>query len=154
MHKTVFLEPASLEPRRPVFGRPTLTAIGPDGQLSPPPPPPQPSEVQLWAMAADNECWLNDALIYLGKATDWFDIYKTLECLIKKSGEGKEKDFFALKWVDEDEIVRLKWTANWVARHARRKFQRPPKPMELPEARRLVGQLLRRALEEAAGPRQ
>lgn len=156
MHKTVFLEPLLFENPRPVFGRPTMTTIGPDGQPIPPPQPPapQPSEVQRWARVADNEYWLNDALIYFGRATDWFDIYKTLECLIGKFGAGNEKNFLALNWADEDEIKRLKRTANWVARHARRKFKRPPKPMELPQARRLVGQLLRRALEETAGPRQ
>jgi hypothetical protein len=109
---------------------------------------------RLWAIVADNEDWLNDALIFFGRATDWFDICKTLECLIEKFGAGKQKNFLTLNWADKDEIERLKRTANWVARHARRKFQRPPNPMELPEARRLVGQLLRRALEETAGPRQ
>ena len=44
-----------------------------------PPSPTVPSEVQAWATLADDDELLEDALIYFGRATDWFDIYKTLE---------------------------------------------------------------------------
>src|SRR4051794_36595208 len=76
-------------------------AIGPDGQ--PIPTPPQPTEVQSWAEIAENDPLLEDALIYFGRATDWFDFYKSLECLIlrfggKKNGEAK---FLALGWAPE-----------------------------------------------------
>jgi hypothetical protein len=153
MHKTDFPEALSLEIGRPAFGRPPLTVIGPDGQPIPPAPP-EPSEVQHWAIIADEEYWLNEALIYFGRATNWFDAFKVLECLIERFGgrKEKEKNFLALKWAPKKRIQLLKRTANWAARHAG--LKRPPKSMELPEARQLVGQLLRRALEEAAKKRR
>jgi hypothetical protein len=84
-------------------------------------------------------------------ATEWFDIYKMLETLIIKAAGGDEKVFLSLNWAPKKDIERLKRTANW-ARHAKRKFKPPPDPMELREARRLIGQLLRRALLEAGAP--
>jgi hypothetical protein len=85
---------------------------------------------------------------------NWFDVFKVLECLIERFGGGKEKEknFLALKWAPKKRIQLLKRTANWAARHAG--LKRPPKPMELLEARQLVGRLLRRALEEAAKKRR
>jgi hypothetical protein len=102
--------------------------------------------VQHWSTNADSEPLLDDALIYFGKATDWFDIYKCLECLILKFGPS-EAGFLALDWAPSDDVKRLKQTANY-ARHAKRKFDPPPKPMELRDARVLLSLLLRRALEE------
>jgi hypothetical protein len=144
LHRTLFIEPAKFEVRGPMI---SAAIIGPDGQPVPPPPP-QPSEVQRWAMLADDEILLDDALIYFGRATDWFDVYKALECLILRFGDN-ETAFLALSWAPATEVVRLKRTANW-ARHARRRYERPPNPMEIKEARQLLGQLLRRALDEAA----
>ena len=126
---------------------PTFTATGPDGQPVPAPPP-QPSEAQRRVKLTEDEVWLDDALTYFGRATDWFDIYKALECLILRFGGG-ETAFLALNWAPGTEVQRLKRTANW-ARHARRRFERPENPMEFKEARQLLGQLLRRAFEEAA----
>jgi hypothetical protein len=112
---------------------------------------PQPSQVQNWALIADSDELLDDALIYFGRvrasarhpeATDWFDVYKALECLMLRF--GSEADF--LKTPD---IARLKRTANW-ARHARRKYEPPPNPMEFSDARTLLGNLIRRALSEAS----
>src|SRR5262249_7510267 len=45
-----------------------------------------PSEVQRWSAIADQETLLDDALTYFGRATDWFDIHKALECLEEKFG--------------------------------------------------------------------
>jgi hypothetical protein len=146
LHRTAFLETVMFEARSSVVA--DSIHIGPDGQPVPPPPP-QPSEVQRWATLADDQAWLEDALVYFGRATDWFDIYKALECLILRFG-GSEAKFLALNWAPATEVQRLKRTANWVARHAERKFDRAPNPMTLKEARQLVGELLRRAFEEAA----
>jgi hypothetical protein len=125
--------------------------LGPDGKPLPPPPA-QPSEVQNWSATAQSDGLFEDALIYYGRATDWFDIYKALECLILKFGRGRsdgerEKTFKELGWAPKNEIKRLKRTANWV-RHAQRKYERPPSPMPIQEARSLLGALLRRALTE------
>jgi hypothetical protein len=144
LHRTIFAEMAAFEASDKLHA--IATVIGPDGKPVPPPHP-QPSEVQRWAAIADQETWLDDALIYFGRATDWFDIYKALECLEKRF--GGETAFQELDWVPKTEVERLKRTANW-ARHARRKFKPPPNPMDLKEALKLLDQLLRRALEEAA----
>jgi hypothetical protein len=119
--------------------------------------PPTCSEVQLWAALADSDDLLDDALIYFGTATEWFDIYKTLETLILRFGSGKkdkqkEQAFLSLNWAPRDDVKLLKQASNW-ARHARRKNKPPPNPMKLPDARTLVGQLLRRALSEANAPK-
>jgi hypothetical protein len=146
------------------------TVIGANGKPVPPSAP-EPSEVQRWLTIADQEDLLNDALNYFGRvpqspagpeaghagtpameATEWFDIYKALECIEKRFG-GDETAFrnFASdrNWTSRSKLELLKRTANW-ARHARRKFDPPPNPMGFKEARELLGQLLRRALEEAA----
>lgn len=143
LHRTIFAEGSAFA-RAKV--RASAIVIGPDGKPVPSPPP-QPSEVQKWTTLAENDDLLDDALIYFGRATDWFDIYKTLECLILKFG-GSESAFLALGWVSEAEITRLKRTAN-SARHAKRKFTPPPNPINLNEARTLLGLLLRRAFKEA-----
>jgi hypothetical protein len=65
-------------------------------------------------------------------------------------GGGKKEEliFLSLGWAPAAEITRLKRTAN-SARHAKRKFDPPSNPMDLKEARLLLGQLLQRALSEA-----
>jgi hypothetical protein len=143
LNETVFLQ-GHLELGRMKLHA-NLTVTGPDGQPLPPPPP-QASEVQHWSTIADSEPLLDDALIYFGKATDWFDIYKCLECLILKFGPS-EAEFLALDWAPSNDVERLKRIANY-ARHAKRRFDPPPKPMELRDARVLLGSLLRRALDE------
>ncbi len=128
-----------------------VSVIGPDGKPVPPAPA-QESDVQAWVSLADTDDLLDDALVYFGTATEWFDIYKTLETLILRfGGQGKkaEEAFLSLGWALKPRIKLLKQTANWV-RHAKRKYRRPSKPMELSEARQLIDQLLRRALLEAA----
>jgi hypothetical protein len=99
-------------------------------------------------MIADSEPLLDEALIYFGKATDWFDIYKCLECLILRF--GGEAAFLALDWAPSDDVERLKRTANY-ARHAKRKYAPPANPMGLKDARVLLRHLLRRALQAAVG---
>ena len=98
-------------------------ALGPDGNPLPPPRA-QPSEAQNWSATAQSDGLIEDALIYYGRATDWFDISKALECLILKFGGGRsdgerEKTFKELGWAPKNEIERLKRTANWL-RHAQR----------------------------------
>ena len=144
-HRTIFAE--SVQSLEMFAGEITVTVTGPDGRPIPAPPP-TPSDVQVWAALAEADDFLDDALIYFGTATEWFDIYKTLETLILRFGPGEEA-FLSLNWAPKKEIELLKRTANW-ARHAKRKFAPPAKPMQLPDARRLLGQLLRRALSPAA----
>ena len=106
---------------------------------------PRQSEVQHWSTVADKYERLHDALVYFGRATDWFDVYKALECL--QDEFGGEKKFLALNWVPV-QIKDLKHTANWAARHRAGKFDRPSNPMSLDAARALLGQVIRQALTE------
>jgi hypothetical protein len=76
--------------------RAIVVAVGPDGNPLPPPTP-QPSETQRWLSIAAEDALLADALTFFGRSDDWFDIYKALECLIRKFGGGKEADFLALR---------------------------------------------------------
>jgi hypothetical protein len=144
LHRTVFAEMCAFEGRDKM--RASATVIGTDGKPVPSPPP-QPSEVQKWTTLAENDDLLDDALIYFGRAPDWFDIYKALECLFLRFG-GSERAFLALGWASKTEIARLKRTAN-SARHAKRNCDPPPNPIGLTDARTLLGLLLRRALKEA-----
>ncbi len=143
-HQTIF--PEGVEATGQV-GNLTATVTGPDSQPVPPRPP-TPSDVQVWAALAEADDFLDDALIYFGTATEWFDIYKTLETLILRFGPGEEV-FLSRNWAPKKEIELLKRTANW-ARHAKRKFEPPANPMPMADARRLLGQLLRRALSHPA----
>ena len=143
-HRTIFAE--SVAALELLAGEITVTITGPDGR--PIPPPPTPSDVQVWAALAEADDFLDDALIYFGTATEWFDIYKTLETLILRFGPGEEV-FLSRNWAPKKEIELLKRTANW-ARHAKRKFEPPANPMPMADARRLLGQLLRRALSHPA----
>ncbi len=144
-HQTIFAEAVEAIG---LVGTLTVMVTGPDGQPNPPPPPTA-SDVQVWAGLAEADDYLDDALIYFGTATEWFDIYKTLETLMLSA--GGERAFLARHWAPEKDIKRLKQTAN-SARHAKRRYQPIPDPMELREARRLISQLLRRALLEAGAP--
>jgi hypothetical protein len=137
LHETMFVEHGEII----LSGTSFFSATATGGSAA----PPGPSEVQQWMSIADGDDLLEDALIYFGRATDWFDIYKTLECLILKFGAGNEEKFIGLDWAPAASVRLLKRTANW-ARHARQKFDPPPNPMPLKEARQLLAQLVRRAL--------
>ncbi len=137
-HRFLFPETAMLS----LTGlRANAIVIGPDSKPKPAPLP-GPSEAQNWINIANNDDLLADALIYFGRATDWFDIYKTLECLILRFG-GNETEFFKLNWAPVAEIGRLKQTASW-HRHARRKFDSPKDPMRIADAQELIAKLLTR----------
>jgi hypothetical protein len=142
LRRTVFAE-GHADGRAKV--RAVATIVGRDGR--PVTAPPQPSDAQAWMVLAESDGFLEDAFIYFGRATDWFDLYKCLECLFLRFG-GSEEAFLALHWESEQEIKRLKQSANW-PRHAKRKFSPPQRPMTLGDARALLAKLLRRALAEA-----
>ncbi|MCA1455937.1 hypothetical protein I6F35_22480 [Bradyrhizobium sp. BRP22] len=66
VHRTVFMD-ALVQLRGLRTGAPVLTTRGPDGKPTPPPPP-RPSEAQNWSAIADNDEFLEDALMYFGRA--------------------------------------------------------------------------------------
>jgi hypothetical protein len=143
MQRAIFVEPATYEIRG---GAGVLTVSATHSAEA---SKPQPTDVQKWDGLAQDDDFLNDALVYYGKATNsnWFDIYKTLETIEVKFG-GQEK-FRALGWAPKEDIARLKRTANW-ARHAKKKFPPPTDPMDFETARALLALLLRRALSETS----
>jgi hypothetical protein len=114
---------------------------------------PTPSQVQDWIQLTNDDDLLRDALVYFGRAMNWFDIYKVLECLISRFG-GSEENFLALEWAPHAEVKLLKRTANSIFRHARHKFDPPEEPMSLERARELIACLLRHALAEASHLRE
>jgi len=125
--------------------------IGLDGAPEPPKPD-EPSEPQQWLSIAAEDDLLADALTYFARGDDWFDVYKALECLEMRFGgarKGQVERFRGLGWADPDKIKLLKQTAN-SGRHARKKFDPPPDPMEWTEARDLLAKLMARAFHEAS----
>src|SRR4029077_19712759 len=64
---------------------------------------PRPSEVQVWNQIAEQEKRLGDALMHFGRAINWFDIYKALECLCDWSG-GSGAELKNSNWGPPSEI--------------------------------------------------
>ncbi len=123
-----------------------VSLVGPNEQPRSSPSP-QPSEAQHCNKVAERDPLLAAALVHFGKSANWFDIYKALECLLQKA--GGERAFLALNWEPENEVRRLKRTADWErnwARHAKPRGKPPKDPMGLEDAHGLLGRLLRRAL--------
>jgi hypothetical protein len=112
---------------RPDFFRAVLTVTNPDGSAAAPPIP-QPSAPQRWMEAADSNPHLDDALVYFGKPEDWFNAYKTLECLMMWHGNN-EAAVFSLGWQPKASLELLKRTAS-LFRHAEKKFGKPKNPMD------------------------
>ena len=128
---------------------------------------PRPSPVQQWLHAAvnsgaENDGVLKDALIYFGRAdpTDWFDLYKCVECLILRCSRHRppkgpdepppfcKEDFYV--WTGAREgAKKLDQTAN-SHRHAEKKYK-VQDPMSFEEAKSFLSALLVRAANEAAG---
>ena len=140
-HRTVFAEMDAFECR----AKCRATAVVKDANGNVVTQAPQPSAVQRWSSAAQDDELLEDALIFFGRATDWFDLYKCLECLILR--HGSEREFFA--WAGAESRARgLKITANW-HRHAPKKYERPANLVSYGDARSVLSALLSRALSEA-----
>jgi hypothetical protein len=115
-------------------------AIGPDGKPLPPPSPP-PSDAQRWSQAAKQDPLLHDALRHFAGRT-WPDAYNPLECLADRA------KLLGLKLEPTGEVRRLKQTTNW-ERHSKnwkQAHKKPKTPMSPKDARKLLEQLLRKAL--------
>ena len=97
---------------------------------------------------AEIEELLDDALIDFGRADDWFDIYKCLECLFELY--GGEHEFYKLKWEPKDKIKLAKRTADSYrhAKRARPGQKPPPNPMKIGEAKDLLAILLQAFMRE------
>jgi hypothetical protein len=142
LHRHLFADISELIRAR---ARATAMVLRADGTHVP--HTPEPSVVEAWTKLAEQNELLDYALMYFGRATSWLNVYKTLECLF--AWAGGEAKFKALKWAPISRIGLLKQWANWF-RHAEPRYPRPKKPMNLQEARTLLGELLRRAIQEEA----
>ncbi|BBF91750.1 hypothetical protein [Blastochloris tepida] len=141
VNRTIFAE---IHEGLRVKARATATVIDRDGNFVT--QKPQPSTVQNWISKIHKDELLEDALIFFGRASDWFDLYKSLECLIRRF--GSEQAFF--EWAGPESQARLlKQTANW-HRHAPKKNERPVRPLSFDQARGALGFLLNRALNETS----
>ncbi|MVT66868.1 hypothetical protein GPL21_17350 [Bradyrhizobium pachyrhizi] len=147
MHRTIFAT-ATASVRAKM--RATVEVIGKDGK--PIPAVPRASEVQLWADIAEADDLFQEALMYMGKETTWFNVYKAIECLELRFGNG-EAEFLRLGWAPASQIKLMKRSANTL-RHSKQKFEPPEKPMTLGDATSLLHALLRRGLEAASVARE
>lgn len=98
--------------------------------------------------AADPE--VAEALRLFREDSTWVDLYKILEVI---EGGGGDRGIVARGWATKGETGRFTHTANAGgadARHAVGKFEPPPRPMSLPDARQFIGGLMHTWLADKA----
>ena len=149
-HAFIFAEMAAMEFGRCIM-RATAVVLGPDGKpISP--PPPEPSAPQKWNRLAEKNDDVSDLLDHLGRANNWYDIYKTIE--LAAHLVGSKHRLWRLADTQALTLKNLDRTANFY-RHARG-ATRPAHPFTLNEARPLLAWMVRtvldRALESSAAP--
>jgi hypothetical protein len=108
-------------------------------------PEPAPSKPQRWMKAAEANELLADALTYYSRG-EWFDVYKSVECLEALSNY---QDLLSEAGVSKGDVTSLTHTANSLYRHRKGAFDPPENPMTLKEAQHLIGRLLRVALDRS-----
>jgi hypothetical protein len=99
--------------------------------------------VVLFARRSGNTL-VTDVLRFLALSPDWFGLYKALEIVRfdLNNAEGKKsgnKFIVANGWATNDEMNAFHTTAEW-HRHWKRKA--PPTPMDIIDARQLVGRII------------
>lgn len=115
------------------------------------PPEPRPSDAEIWLELSEADDDVADALYLLSRAPDWFDLYKAFEVVrdalggkgemkSKLSDDEKDRQTFA------ERVNLFTWTAD-TYRHARRRGDPPPNPMELKAAHATVRDLVSRYLK-------
>ena len=137
-HAFVYVESAISLSRASVVG--VGMAIGSDGE--PVRSKPEPSLVQRWTEISDTEIDLADLLEQIGRADNWYDIYKACE-LVQHLVKGKH----ALRRLLGSEASRyddMAATANFY-RHAR--AHKPKRFYKLSEAQSLLRQVARHAID-------
>jgi hypothetical protein len=108
-----------------------------------PPPPPEPSMAQKWAAVADNDDAIADMLTFVGRADNWFDIYKTIE--LAESLSGDERQLPKLLGVSRAKYKNMRTTANFF-RHAR--GYRPKVLTDITDARALLSTIVEKILTQ------
>ncbi|MBL8558802.1 MAG: hypothetical protein JNM47_08795 [Hyphomonadaceae bacterium] len=112
-----------------------------DGNIVPPPPPTA-NKAQVWAQAAVADDDIADLLTFLGRANNWFDLYKAIEMAEKLV--GGEHTLQNMLGSTGTSFKNARTTANW-HRHAR--GHKPTAPATFDEALTLVKFAANLALE-------
>lgn len=141
LHRTMCAEAGSIAY---VGARVEAEVIGPDGKVKP--QPPQISEPQVWnALAQSNEL-VSEMLDHLGRADNWYEIFKVIECCEDLVGDG-ERGLLALMGDRKAEVKKLKITANSF-RHSSRRAS--PRHINLTDGKVLLATVARATLSEIA----
>ncbi len=115
--------------------------------------PPEPIPVPLWAGIALEDPKGAKALRLFTITPSWINLYNILEVI----QEDVKNPVAKLGWASASEVSRFTATANNArvlgdeARHGHERFDPPPNPMTLPEAREFIRGLLERWLRSKAG---
>lgn len=148
--RTILAEAGSIR-LRGVMLHATAVTLGSDGKPLAPPPP-QPSGVQRWATAAEQDDDIADLLMHFGRADgDWYEIYKTLE--VAKRVGNRHGGYKALLGAEAKNVETMRQTAN-VFRHARggTSGSPPPKPTTFTDAGPLLAWVVRVVLNAVTPP--
>jgi hypothetical protein len=113
-----------------------------------PPPPPGPSAAQRWITAAAKNDDLADMLVFMGRADNWFDIYKAIE--LAEHLCGGRHELAKLLGDSATACKNLRETANFY-RHPPTRTYLPPIPTELTEAKPLLSHIVRTVLTRRLG---
>ena len=131
-------------------GRLTVTVSGEE-------PKDESAEITRWLEISEQESDVADALHYLSREPDWFDLYKGYEVIRKDLG-GKDQLVNSLgadatdKADLRDEVTLFASTAQDF-RHSRRTGSSPPNPMTLDDAHALMKDLSARYLRHKGNQR-
>lgn len=128
---------------RNVIGGGTVTVTNPDGS-TPPPTPPIPTEAQAWVQRSIKDTRIADLLVFLGRADNWFDIYKAIE--MAEALVGGKHELPPLLGASAGAFANVRRTAN-THRHAPLKNTPPSNPATLEEAQVLVKYAVQMALD-------
>ena len=129
-------------------GRPTISISGSA------PTEPHSSDAEKWLEISADDTDVSDALHYLSREPDWFDLYKTYE-VVRFALGGEKKMLSQLSSGESDRIElktaikRFTGTANSVRdiRHARPNTDSPEVPMTLKVAEKVIRDLVTRYLK-------
>ncbi|MGE0742133.1 MAG: hypothetical protein AB7O98_12395 [Hyphomonadaceae bacterium] len=129
---------------RPVFMTATLVVTDQEGNVVPPLPP-APSDAQKWMDAATADDDIADLLTFLGRADNWFDLYKAIEMAERIA--GGERKLPPLLGSSATDFKNARRTAN-CHRHIQSRAPPPARPATLEEARVQVQYAVRMVLED------
>lgn len=102
-------------------------------------PTSNPSNLQRWNASLSDSDLIRDLMMFVGRANNWFDIYKALEIAIDLFGNEKELET-VLKNRGGPDLKKLKRTANHY-RHATKHNSLPQTPPNLLQAREQLARI-------------